>query len=316
MLTSPALERAATGTEIRHSPRLLNGIPQTVSKVRPIVALTKDTQSKESVLVEPLFDETVSPDRLFETGNTDDEAPSEISLPGEGEPISWREDLRQLLPMLRDDAYSVVTWKNAIILGAATGGVLAIRADLDGEIRADTAKHTDRWGEASPILRQFGEPGVQMPFLFAFYGYSVWQQDDELHRFSKALISAHAISSLTTVAIKGVTNTNRPTDEFLGGHYGFPSYHTSSTFAIAATIEEYYGWRAGVPAYALAGLVGWSRIDQREHDLSDVVFGAALGYVIGKSVAAAHLDRDSAFQVSPYFESTSRSTGLMLELQF
>jgi PAP2 superfamily protein len=316
MLTRPALERTVTSQEIHRSSRPLNATPLSGSTPQPFIALMRDTQSDPSISVEPLLAETVSSDHIFESDNTDDGTPSEISLPEEGEPISFREDLRQLLPMLRDDAYSVVTWRNAIILGTATGAALAIRADLDDEVRADTAKHTDRWGAASPVLRQFGEPSVQMPFLFTFYGYSVWQQDDELHQFSKALISAHAISSLTTVAIKGVTNTDRPTDQFLGGHYGFPSYHTSSTFAIAATIEEYYGWQAGLPAYGLAGLVGWSRIDQREHDLSDVMFGAALGYVVGKAVAAAHRDRDSAFQVSPYFESTSRSTGLKLELQF
>ena len=323
MLTSSVVDRTATCDYSDRSPRSFNVVPQPGSTTQPFIALTRgtqfetrDTQSDESVSIEPSVQETVSPDRLFGSGCTNDESPSEISLADDDGLISFREDLRQLLPMLRDDAYSIITWKNAIILGAATGGALAIRADLDGQVRANTAKHTDRWGEASPVLRQFGEPSVQMPILAAFYGYTVWQQDEELHSFSKALISAHAISSLTTVAIKGVTNTDRPTDQFLGGHYGFPSYHTSSTFAIAATIEEYYGWKAGVPAYALAGLVGWSRIDQREHDLSDVVFGAVLGYVVGKSVAAAHLDRDSAFQVSPYYEPTSRSTGLKLELQF
>ncbi|MBI5757615.1 MAG: phosphatase PAP2 family protein [Planctomycetales bacterium] len=152
--------------------------------------------------------------------------------------------------------------------------------------------------------------------MFGVYGFSVWQQDPELHSFSKAMISAHALSALTTVAIKGITNTDRPTTEFHDGHYGFPSYHTSSTFAIAATIEEYYGWKAGLPAYTLAGLVGWSRIDQREHDLSDVLFGAVLGYTIGKSVAAAHLERDFGMNVYPYYEPTSRTSGIMLDFRF
>jgi hypothetical protein len=232
------------------------------------------------------------------------------------ETINWRDDLRDLCPMLCDDACSVVTWKNAIILGVATGGVLALRENLDGEVRGTTAERPERWGDASQVLRQFGEASWQVPVLFGLYGVSVWKQDAELHSFSKAVISAHALASLSTVVIKGATNTGRPTEQYQNGNYGFPSYHTSSTFAIAATIDEYYGWRAGGPAYALAGLVGWSRIDQREHDLSDVVFGAVLGYAIGKSVAATHLNRDCGVQVFPYFEPVTRTAGLMLDVPF
>ena len=41
---------------------------------------------------------------------------------------------------------------------------------------------------------------------------------------------------------------------------------------------------AAVPAYLLAGLVGASRLEQDKHHLSDVVAGAALGYIVGRTV--------------------------------
>jgi membrane-associated phospholipid phosphatase len=48
--------------------------------------------------------------------------------------------------------------------------------------------------------------------------------------------------------------------------------------------ERHYGWKIGVPAYALAGLMGVSRIHQDKHWLSDVVAGAALGFISGRTV--------------------------------
>ena len=73
-------------------------------------------------------------------------------------------------------------------------------------------------------------------------------------------------------------------------------------------LDEYYGLQAGLPAYALAGLIGWSRLDERDHDLSDVVFGAALGFVIGKSVARDHLYGDSRVRLLPYVHPTDGTT--------
>lgn len=230
--------------------------------------------------------------------------------------ISFRDDARGLFPMLYCDALACVTWSNAIILGAAAGGAVAIREHLDGDVRDYTAEHPQRWGGASAVLRDFGEFSYQVPVIGAIYGISLWTQDEHTHEFSKTLISAYSITALTTVAIKAVTNTNRPTNEFQDGEYGFPSYHAASAFSIAAVADEYYGWPVGLPCYALAGLVGWSRIDQREHDLSDVVFGSILGFVIGKSVSAAHMDGITGCQVVPCFDPATRSFGAVFHKKF
>ena len=93
-------------------------------------------------------------------------------------------------------------------------------------------------------------------------------------------MSSLGLTTAATFAIKGIADTDRPTDAVSGGRYGFPSYHTSSSFALAAVADEYYGKSVGLPAYGLATLVGWSRIDGRDHDLSDIVFGTALGFIM------------------------------------
>jgi membrane-associated phospholipid phosphatase len=81
-------------------------------------------------------------------------------------------------------------------------------------------------------------------------------------------------------------------------------------------VEEYHGTKTALPVYALAGLIGWSRIDERDHDLSDVVFGAALGYVIGKSVARQHKERESQLRLVPYSHPLEPASGLAAEWRF
>jgi hypothetical protein len=81
-------------------------------------------------------------------------------------------------------------------------------------------------------------------------------------------------------------------------------------------LDEYYGFEAGLPAYTLAGLISWSRIDERDHDLSDVVFGAAMGWVIGKSVAGTHLRGNGRVRVSPWMHPGEGAAGVMFDARF
>jgi len=59
--------------------------------------------------------------------------------------------------------------------------------------------------------------------------------------------------------------------------HSFPSAHTAVSFTAAAFLQRRYGWSWGIPAYALASYVGWSRTYGKKHDWWDVVAGAAIG---------------------------------------
>jgi membrane-associated phospholipid phosphatase len=61
----------------------------------------------------------------------------------------------------------------------------------------------------------------------------------------------------------------------------FPSGHTSSSFAAAATMHRRYGWQIGVPATVLAGFVGYARVRAEKHFWHDVLVGAAIGEASG-----------------------------------
>jgi membrane-associated phospholipid phosphatase len=59
-------------------------------------------------------------------------------------------------------------------------------------------------------------------------------------------------------------------------------------FASATVLERHFGWKAGIPAYAVASYVAASRVQTQRHYLSDVMFGAALGIVAGRTVPIGH----------------------------
>jgi len=225
-------------------------------------------------------------------------------------------DIREFGPMMLDDARSLGGTRTVATLGLALGGALALRDELDDRVRENTRRNPGRWGEASEVLGGFGNPEYQIPVLLAVYARGLTHGDETFRDFNRALLSAYAINGLSTVAIKGIANTERPSDDYNGGRYGFPSFHTSSTFTLATVLDEYYGPQAGLPAYALAGLVGWSRIDERDHDLSDVVFGAALGYVIGRSVARNHLLNSSGVRVTPSASPVDGTMQILFDVPF
>ncbi len=89
-------------------------------------------------------------------------------------------------------------------------------------------------------------------------------------QFAKGFVLNQAV----TIGLKYATDKKRP---FNSGDRAFPSGHTSTTFQSAAFIQKRYGWKYGIPAYALAALTGYSRINAQKHDGWDVLAGAAVG---------------------------------------
>jgi membrane-associated phospholipid phosphatase len=49
------------------------------------------------------------------------------------------------------------------------------------------------------------------------------------------------------------------------------------SFAAAEFVRRRYGWECGVPAYAAASFVAYSRVEANAHHPHDVIAGAAIG---------------------------------------
>ena len=89
-----------------------------------------------------------------------------------------------------------------------------------------------------------------------------------------SVVSAYGVSLL----LKEVVREQRPD---LSGWDSFPSDSAAVAFAAASSIQVRYGWDYGLPSYAIAAYVGYSRVHADRHDWGDVAAGALIGAVAG-----------------------------------
>jgi membrane-associated phospholipid phosphatase len=148
-------------------------------------------------------------------------------------------------------------------------------------------RYTTRTLAGSDALHEPLEPGAVVggtPFglgaAFATYGIGRAMSQPRVARLGADLIQAQLMAETLAFAAKQMVRRERPD----GSNYSFPSGHTAVSFASADILRRTFGWKVGAPAYAVASYVAASRIQSRRHYLSDVVFGAALGTVAGRTV--------------------------------
>jgi membrane-associated phospholipid phosphatase len=81
-----------------------------------------------------------------------------------------------------------------------------------------------------------------------------------------------------------------------GGDHSFPSNHASISFASAEFMRKRYGWEYGIPAYAAATFVAFSRVEAKDHYTHDVIAGAFIGiassYLFTRPYQGWHIQPD------------------------
>jgi membrane-associated phospholipid phosphatase len=180
----------------------------------------------------------------------------------------------------------------ALILGSAGAMALAVHPE-DARIAGGI-------GDAEPLETFFetgevaGDGAIQVGGAFATFAIAKIAKSPRAAAFGADLVRAQLMNAVLTEGVKLAVGRTRPS----GGRYSFPSGHTSASFATAAVVARHFGWKAGVPAYGLAAYIGISRLHESKHYLSDVLFGAAVGMVSGRTVT---IGRGAAtFAVAPF----------------
>lgn len=205
-----------------------------------------------------------------------------------------RRTLRRLpANLLRGTAY-VVSADNVVpfLLGST---VTATASFFDDDVADYVADPEHGFGKS---LEDGASPAVVGLAVAGVFTASRFSEAPRFRAMSYDLLDAFLVNWAWTSAVKSTVGRERPNGQ---DHKSFPSGHASNAFALAAVAERHYGWKAGVPAYLLASAVAASRLQRNKHYLSDVVAGATLGYLVGRTVVRENgrpLEKDRGPQLS------------------
>lgn len=129
--------------------------------------------------------------------------------------------------------------------------------------------------------------------------YFIGRATDNPRARETGLLAGEALidEGIVTQAFKLVSRRSRPTadngkGDFFAGGSSFPSGHSATAWTLAAIVANEYHDHALIKwgAYGLAAAISISRYTGRNHFLSDVLVGGAIGYGIGRYVYRAHHD--------------------------
>lgn len=204
---------------------------------------------------------------------------------------------------------------NLILLLMAGGGSIVLHDKADDTIAGHFERHRSTPQDLDKITDIAGSPGIHFAATGIWYLMASNKNDDLNIQRSWAMTRALAVTSATTLILKGIVGNDTPN----GKSWAWPSGHTSSSFCVASVLDEFYGPKVGIPAYLLAGFVGYRMMDSGDHWASDVLFGGVLGYVVGHSIAGEHKKLELAgFEILPLIapERNGTTAGVMMAKEF
>jgi hypothetical protein len=195
----------------------------------------------------------------------------------------------QPAPAARD--FGRMLWTNAKGLVSADNAAPALLgATAAGSSTLFDRRVQDYFGgeRVAPAVGSAGNVVGNSLTLGAAAGGMFWAsyrgRNERFKSMSFDLAQAVVLDAALTVGVKSATRRERPDGS---NQLSFHSGHASSTTAFATVVAHHYP-KAAIPAYLVAGFVGFSRIEKNKHWLSDVVAGHAIGFLVGRTVARGH----------------------------
>lgn len=204
-----------------------------------------------------------------------------------------RSAIADLFKPIPRDFVRLFTIPNALIAGA--GGAGAVVAHQYDDDVADS-----EWGrDPHPLFaagQYTGDVFVNIASGLALYTIGRTADVRSLRAVGSGVFRAQLVSQSIVQTIKPLVSRERPDQS---NDHSFPSGHSATSFATATVLRQEWGWKAGLPAYAVAAYTGISRVHNRRHYVSDVVFGATVGVLSGRAVTIGRDELTFALSVGP-----------------
>lgn len=217
-----------------------------------------------------------------------DDVTYELSAPARWEKSDWQQ----------------VGWESLAVLGTF--------AVIDKPVRDYMVKqdqNSKAWLQVEKFGREYAVGTISVFFVAGLLG------DETSMHVTQDVVAASLISSgIIGVATKTVVGRSRPLANQGTSHFApftdmnssFFSGHATQAFTLAAVIADSYDatW-IDVTAYSLASLAAVARTYHDKHFASDILTGAIVGTLVGKSVVAHNKDlRGNTLLITPVASSS------------
>jgi membrane-associated phospholipid phosphatase len=188
--------------------------------------------------------------------------------------------IRALLDGLRLDITHLPSLPNMYIAAAGGGAALLVHP-YDVDFNVHLRSHYDAVNMIFAPGTYYGDTPEQVAGSLLTYAWGRIFNQPKVSHMGMDLLRAQALAEIMVEPLKFATRRERPDGS---NRQSFPSGHAAVTFATATALERHLGWKKAALAYAVASYVAASRLHDNVHYLSDVVFGAAVGSIAGRTV--------------------------------
>jgi membrane-associated phospholipid phosphatase len=250
---------------------------------------------------------------------------------------SWEFPKRFLERTVWDTAYMLTApgrwdghdWQRFTLLTGIAGGSFALdhQVDLESRVRhprSNTERKVENW------LEDFGSfPAIAGMLGGSFVGGLIFD-NEEARRLAVDAGEALVISGGIFVSpLKEVIGRSRPNAgngpwQFhpFSGAASMPSGHSTTAFTLASALSTHFydTPAAAIPSYGIATVVAFTRVRGSAHFVSDVVIGALIGTVSGRTVVQLERDRrhdaegrprETSFRIEPWLGPGVRGVQLV-----
>jgi Capsule assembly protein Wzi/PAP2 superfamily len=182
--------------------------------------------------------------------------------------------------------YSDATW--LVPLGGLTAALFVTDSDFSRHLSANpntqtTYRHVSEYGAYSMV------GGAAGTYFLGLVTHNDHQRESGFLSGEAAIDSLIAVEALKLVTGRQRPNQNSGEGQFWKGGASFPSEHAAAAWSIAGIMaHEYPSPFMKFLAYGMASTVSVSRIGAKQHFPSDVLVGAAIGYLSSEYVYRKH----------------------------
>lgn len=177
-------------------------------------------------------------------------------------------------------------WHGAAVLGGLSALIL-LDQPAQRFVQRNRSSHSD---DVAHALRHFGQPEVYGTITVGLVGAGLISGNHEVTRAGGRLAATLVLAGAATTGLKLAVGRPRPNESLdadvfspFSGQDAMPSGHTSIAFALATALaDDIHRTWASVGLYTVATGVGWSRMNDDKHWLTDVAAGALVGITSAK----------------------------------